>query len=213
MAENILPGRNVDDVIAGSTSNMPDIVIQLLAELQVNSQTIVTLVPSDAEIINVDLNTRTIDLKSSAYSNALSVAHDHYAETLYFRVPRYFDGVDLSRMSCVIEYTNAENKSRISPILVQDILSEPGSIIIGWCIHGDATAKAGIIKFAMRFYSIDLDTYKFVYSLRTQQASGRILYGVDENAVTEEETALFSKPLYAIVEGMKQISTIYWTNV
>jgi len=71
-------------------------------------------------------------------------------------------------MACAVEYTNAANESRISPILVKDIISEPDSIIMGWCIHGDATKKAGTIKFALRFYSINLDTYEFVYSLRTQ---------------------------------------------
>lgn len=194
--------------MAATTSQQ---VTALLAELQANSKTIVTLVPSDSEIINVNLNTRQIEIGSSAYSKFLSVARDHYAETIYFRVPRYFDGVDLSRMACAVEYTNAANQSRISPILVKDIISEPDSIIMGWCIHGDATAKAGTIKFALRFYSINLDTYEFVYSLRTQQASGKIVYGVDEGVVEEE--SLFSEPLYAIVDALKQASTIYWTNV
>lgn len=35
-----------------------DAVIALLTELQENSKTIVTVVPSDAEIINIDLNKR-----------------------------------------------------------------------------------------------------------------------------------------------------------
>ena len=208
----ILPGRDINEtVLSDNVSPMPSDLVSLLAELQANSKTIVTIVPSDSEIINVDLNTRSIEIKSSAYSKFLSVARDHYAETIYFRVPRYFDGVDLMRMACVIEYTNAANESRISPILVKDNLSEPGYILLGWCIHGDATKKAGTIKFAMRFYSINLSTHEFVYSLRTQQTDGKIMYGVDEKAVKEE--SLFSEPLYEIVDALQQASTIYWTNV
>lgn len=188
-----------------------DQVIRLLAEMQANSKTIVTVVPSDAEIVNVDMNTRSIEIQKSGYSKFLSVARDHYAETIYFQVPRYFDGVDLSRMACVIEYINANGDSRISPVLVKDIITDPNKIIFGWCIHGDATRKAGTIKFAIRFYSINLDTNEFVYSLRTQQAEGRILYGVDEG-ITKEES-LFSQPLYEIVDALKQKSTVYWTNV
>jgi len=177
-----------------------DAVIALLAELQENSKTIVTVVPSDAEIINVDLDKRLIQLDSSAYSKFLSVAHDHYAETIYFRVPRYFDGVDLLRMCCVMEYTNAANESRVSPILVKDVTSDPGYIIFGWCIHGDATKKSGTIKFAIRFYAVNLEKQNFIYSLRTQQALGRILYGVEEAVVDEEK--LHSSPTYNIVQAL-----------
>lgn len=188
-----------------------DAVVALLAELQENSKTIVTVVPSDAEIINVDLDKREIQIGQSAYSKFLSVAHDHYAETIYFRVPRYFDGVDLLRMCCVVEYTNANNDSRVSPILVKDVTSEPGYIIFGWCIHGDATKKSGTIKFAIRFYAVNLDQGTFIYSLRTQQALGKILYGVEEADTSEEK--LHSASIYNIVEALQEKSLIYWTNM
>jgi len=71
-------------------------------------------------------------------------------------------------MCCVVEYTNANNDSRVSPILVKDVTSEPGYIIFGWCIHGDATRKSGTIKFAIRFYAVNLEQKTFIYSLRTQ---------------------------------------------
>lgn len=186
-------------------------VTSLLLELQANTKTITTLIPSNAEIVNVDLNTRTIDLASTGYSKFLSVAREHYAETIYFKVPRYFDGVDLSQMACVIEYINANNDNRISPILVKDILSIPGYMILGWCIHGEATRKAGTIKFAIRFYSIDQNTKEFVYSLRTQLASGKILYGMDEESAQEE--SLFSQPIYDIISALQDASMIYWTSV
>lgn len=192
-----------------------DHVSALLAELQANSKTILTLVPSDSEIINVNLNTREIELSTSAYSNFLSISHDHYAETIYFRIPRYYDGVDLSQMACVVEYVNAHGDSRVSPIVLKDIMTEPGYILLGWCIHGDATRYSGTIKFALRFYAIVFDQNgienRFVYSLRTQQASGKILYGMPEDAAEEE--SLFSKPLYDIVDALQQASMIYWTNV
>ena len=188
-----------------------DAVMALLAELQENSKTIVTVVPSDAEIINVDLDKREILIGQSAYSKFLSVAHDHYAETIYFRVPRYFDGVDLLRMSCVVEYTNAAGDSRMSPIMVKDVTTDPGYIIFGWCIHGDATRKAGTIKFAIRFYAVKIDKQAFIYSLRTQQAFAKIMYGVDEAVVEEEK--LHSTPIYNIVQALQEKSLIYWTNM
>ena len=195
--------------MAATTSEQ---VNALLAELQANTKTIVTLVPSDTEIVNVDLNTRSINLASTSYSKFLSVDREHYAETIYFRVPRYFDGVDLSQTACVIEYINAANDSRIAPILVKDIISDPGYLIFGWCIHGDATRKAGTIKFAIRFYSINLETKEFTYSLRTQLAQGKILYGMDEDAANTAagEKDLFSKPIYDIVAALQEASMIEW---
>jgi hypothetical protein len=47
------------------------------------------------KIVNVDLDTREIQLVNSAYRSFLSIRKEHYAETIYFKVPRYFDGVDL----------------------------------------------------------------------------------------------------------------------
>lgn len=187
------------------------LVIQLLKAMAENSRTIVTVVPPDTEIVNIDLNTREIQLGSSAHSDFISVAREHYAETIYFRVPRYFDGVDLLRMSVVVEYVNAAGESRMAPILVEDVTSEPGYIIFGWCIHGDATRVAGNLKFAIRFYSINLNTNEFVYSLRTLPAIGKIMYGTPDDF--EEQESLYSEELQQIIESLKQKSMIYWTNV
>lgn len=188
-----------------------DAVIALLTELQENSKTIVTVVPSDAEIINIDLNKRQIQIESSAYSKFLSVERDHYAETIYFRVPRYFDDVDLLRMCCVVEYTNAKGDARVTPIMVKDVTSEPGYIIFGWCIHGDATRYAGKIHFAVRFFAINLAEHEFVYSLRTQQATATVLYGIDE-AMAEQES-LSSQSAYDIIEALQEQAVVYWTNM
>lgn len=188
-----------------------DAVMALLAQLQENSKTIVTVVPPDAEIIEVDLNKRVIDLNHSAYSKFLSVERDHYAETVYFKVPRYFDDVDLLRMCCVVEYVNANGDARVAPIMVKDVTTEPGYIIFGWCIHGDATRYPGKVRFAIRFFAIDLSKHEFVYSLRTQQATATVLYGIDE-AITKQE-GLSSQSVYDVVEALQEQAVVYWTNM
>jgi len=66
----------------------------------------VATVPSETEFIDIDLEKREILLGSSSYSQFLGVVGEHYATTVYFRVPRYYDGVDLFRMSCAVEYIN-----------------------------------------------------------------------------------------------------------
>lgn len=186
-------------------------VLELLAAIQVNSRIVVTIVPSDAEIVNVNLNTRQIELASSAYSDFLSVAHDHYAETIYFSVPRYFDGVDLMRMCCVVEYTNAKNESYVAPISVVDSTSRPGDLIFGWCLHGAATAATGNLKFAIRFFAINLETGKYIYSLRTRPVTGKVLYGAPDQDYLPE--SLDSEPIYQLVQKVKNLSSVYWFDL
>ena len=55
---------------------------------------------SNAEVIyDVDLSTRKIDSPKF-----LSVARDHKSETIYFRVDRFFDYMDLTNTICVVQY-------------------------------------------------------------------------------------------------------------
>jgi len=70
--------------------------LDLLTEVQTHHRTMVLTQSYDkSRIIDVDLINREINLKSSPYNKFISVSEDHYAETLYFRMPRYYDGVDL----------------------------------------------------------------------------------------------------------------------
>ena len=72
--------------------------LDLLTEIQHHSRTMVYVPPSEpSRIINVNLETREIDLKNSPYREFLSINKDHYAETLFFKVPRYFDNVDFTK--------------------------------------------------------------------------------------------------------------------
>jgi hypothetical protein len=40
------------------------------------------------------------------------VKQDHNAETIYFKADRYFDGVDLSTTTCVVQYLNASTDTK-----------------------------------------------------------------------------------------------------
>lgn len=165
------------------------------------------------DIVNVDLHERKIELsKSSSYKNFLSVDHDHYAETIYFRCARYFDGVDLMKAALVVEYVNAAGESHVSPILIRDITTFPNEILFGWNIHGNATNTAGKIRFAFRFFMIDLAKEEIVYSLRTQAAESQILYGVEANEILEE-THLTSTPFEELMASVVEKSLIYWTDL
>lgn len=179
-------------------------------------------IPSDEQVYAVDLNARTID--TPIY---LSTETDHYAETVFFSVDRYFENIDLAQSTCIIQYINANGEPYVYVVPVYDIetYAEYGKMLIPWCIQGHATAAPGVIKYAIRFYhlseqveSLDDNTdihtnYVFDYIINTQVASSKILVGMgndflldatnsmEEVALASEWEALFSELKEIIGDG------------
>ena len=125
-----------------------------LWQIQSNAPTTkAILLPTDEEIYEIDLNTRSISVPKF-----LSVAKDHYAETIYFKFDRYYDKMDLTTKCCIIQYTNAAGNTYIYPVPFYDtqILSDENKVVIPWCIQGAATEEAGTVNFAVCFYSVKL---------------------------------------------------------
>ena len=81
-----------------------------------NAPTLAILLPSAERIYNIDLNKRTIDAPEY-----LSVSEDHNAETIYFKVDRFFDNVDLSNTVCIIQYVNALGEERVYAVPFYDV--------------------------------------------------------------------------------------------
>lgn len=188
--------------------------LDLLTEVQTHHRTMVLTQSYDkSRIIDVDLVNREINLKSSPYNKFISVSEDHYAETLYFRMPRYYDGVDLLQMVLVVEYVNAKGESYIAPIIVKDIASEPGNIIFGWCIHGNASIQAGTLEFAFHLFQIDLTTHELTYSLRTKPASSTVMKSIPSVAAKYESGLLNAYSLDEVLAGIMQNTTLWWNNL
>ena len=164
-------------------------------------------------MINVNLDTREIELKNSIYKEFLSVDKDHYAETLYFTVPRYYDDVDLMRMALVVEYVNAKGDSYIAPILTRDMRSCPGYIIFGWNLHGNATIAAGTLNFAFRFYSIDTETHQIQYSLCTKPAAGKIATGIQTKDAKAENGLVNGYALDEVIDEIHKNTIMWWNNL
>ena len=169
-------------------------------------------IPSDEKVYAVDLNARIID--TPIY---LSTETDHFAETVFFSVDRYFENIDLAESTCIIQYINANGEAYVYVVPVYDIetYAEFGKMLIPWCIQGHATAAPGVIKYAIRFYHLtehqvlennEVNTeYEFDYIINTQVASSKILVGMgndflldatnamEEVALASEWEALFSE--------------------
>lgn len=179
------------------------------------------LLPSDAQIYNIDLNTRTVDTPQ-----VLSVQYDHNAEVIYFKCPRYYQNMDLTNTVCIIQYINADGTPGIYWVPWYDTAHydkdpddptiEVPVILIPWAIGGLATLSAGMITFNVRFYRLDEDGTTFLYNLFTRPKQGEILHGME---LSEEDYEQFKldvqvvNQIYNDLTMAQRDATTYWVDV
>lgn len=177
-----------------------------------NAPSLAVLLPGEEPIYNVNLNTRVIDTP-----DFLSVSADHLSETIYFKVDRYFDNVDLTTMTCVIRYINADGEGGIYPVPYYDVttLGKENKIIFPWVLDGKVAKKSGKVQYSIRFYKINLTDNTFTYSLNTKTSESLILYGMKE--ISGEENFQFNaSEIDAIYDRINQINSwqdIYWIDL
>jgi hypothetical protein len=186
--------------------------------------------PIPAErVFSVNLNTRQITVPTPY--PILGVAGDHRAETVWFVVNRFFDGVDLSPSHTSkrwgVQVVNANRESMLFPIeyfslgggaFVDANKNESGilagisddDLILGWPITYDVTKLAGNINFSLRCYILN-DNQELEYSLGTEPAVGTISTSLNiteesENVIPPKDT--LSELVYKITEVINGDGTI-----
>ena len=189
---------------------------EMLWQIQSNTpREIAILLPKDEQIYDIDLNTRIVNVPKF-----LSVAKDHQAETIYFKLDRYFGLKDLSQTTCIIEYTNALGNTYVYPVPFYDVktFGYENKMLIPWCIQGHATEAAGTVRFAVIFFNVDA-RHKLSYCLNTLVARGEILSGqnnsvdgISESQITLDATLL---ELLQEIERLSndQILSVFWLDV
>lgn len=188
----------------------------LLADIQnaaINSTTTIDM-PSNKYFYEIDLNNRLINGPS-----VISVQGEHYAETVYFLVDRFYDNMDLAQTNCVIHYV-INDKSYIYAVPFCDIRSYDGKMIIPWSISMSATQTSGIIQYFIRFYLLDdinLDEPKYIYNLNTRPASSRVLVTLSSEDFVEEDNALnlpnYYEELISNFVSIANTSATFWRDV
>lgn len=185
-----------------------------------NVPTIALLMPSTETIYNVDLNKRTIEAPEF-----LSVETDHFSETVYFKVDRYYDNMDLTNTVCIIQYENKNAKKEdgtpaggyayLVPFYDIQHFKDENKILIPWAIGGPATAAAGDVDFAIRFYQVSADGQQIVYSLNTLPSHSKVLHGM--NVVTEDNENFIIptgtvEDIYNQINILREQISLYWID-
>ena len=180
--------------------------------------------PSNKSFYEVDLNNRIIHGPS-----IISVQGEHYAETVYFLVDRFYDNMDLAQTNCVIHYV-INDKSYVYAVPFCDVRSYEGKIIIPWSISMSATQTSGTIQYFISFYLLDnsqlaqdysiegdIDNPEYIYNLNTRPASSQVLVTLSSEDFAEEDNTLNLPSYYEELIGnfinIANSSATFWTDV
>lgn len=140
-----------------------------------------SLYPAGHPYADINWNQRAINLPVD-YDPFL-IEGDHMAARVWFRCDKYFDAINLSDLTCIIEYVNPQGESRIAPILVIDDKTDPEKLYFSWEVNGEAAklpagVKKGELQFVIRFYTIDPVTKKFWFNMSTMPCSANVVKGL-----------------------------------
>jgi hypothetical protein len=190
----------------------PEEYYAYLSEIQSANPPSIAILPKAETVYEIDLATRAIETPEY-----LSVAKDHRSETVYFKIDRYFDYMDLAQTTCIVQYVTADGKARIYPVPFYDITtaSDEDKMIFPWCIDGGATAVAGPIQYSVRFYKIDGIAQQFVYSLNTQPTTSKILEGMDVKQLTQDYDITYDTYLDILqkIDEVGDRKFVYWKDM
>lgn len=157
------------------------------------------LFPGVKKYYNIDLDNRIVEAPEH-----LSVFKDHRSETVYFKIPRFHDYMDLANTTCVIQYNTPDKISHLYRVPFYDIVTESAtnSMIFPWNVDQTVTQYAGIVEFTIRFFIADREIikeeikidettgeeikdiqvkYNLLYNLTTIPATAQVLEGMEVN--------------------------------
>lgn len=138
-----------------------DEYFQHLHEISLKDPSLIIL-PLDEEKFFIDGNSRKITVPQAFTKNGVGVQGDHYAEYIYFEIDRYFENIDFGSPSitAVVEFIDANQQKHFTKAWIKYTDEESSKIIIGWPITQDVTSKAGTIKFSVRLFELEGNSYK-----------------------------------------------------
>lgn len=144
---------------------------------------------SEKDYFHINANTRQITVPEAFKRNGLGVAGDKIAETVYFKINRYFDATDLNTTKIYIVWKqNGNNQDGIATEWVRDIETFDDYLVFGWVLGGDMTSASGQLDFSIRFVKTDPKSGVVTYSLNTQTAHALINNTLDLPGDTPDDS-------------------------
>ena len=201
-------------------TNPVDYYNKILQIKDLNKPQYALLLPTDETIYDINLSTR--EVKAPKF---LSLHKDHYAETIYFKVDRFFDNMDLADTVCTIQYVNDgvkklageadEGHIYLVPFFDISTYRDEKKMLIPWQISGLVARAPGNITFSFRFYKLN-EEGEFIYCLNTSPATSKILNGLDLNLPENDEGYMEAgvvDDIYHQIDIVSKATDLYWIEV
>lgn len=150
-------------------------------------------VMSEDDYFLIDANSRTIKVPDAFRKNGLGVQGDQTAETIYFKVNRYFDAMDLFNTDIYIQWENDNGDQGLAKEWVRDIETFDDYMVFGWVLGDLITKVPGPLKFSIRFIKTQQkqagsEEKVITYSLNTLTAQAMINQSLDFAIDTANDT-------------------------
>ncbi len=157
-------------------SHIQDLLILHDENANINGRKYLML-PLDEPVFEIDANKREILVPAEFKKNGISVQGDEIAESLIFKINRFFDYADLLEMKPVVQWENANKETGTSSIFVVDDSRNAEYLYLMWPLKEEITKYPGTIKFSLRFYEVSGND--LIYSFSTKIAAATINAGHD----------------------------------
>lgn len=131
-----------------------------------------------------DDNYSTVDTGKSVTVDKLqrNITQETNSQYMPFKIPRYWDGIDLVDMLIQIRYENTSQKGQIANVI--NVAYNDSYITFGWLIDSNVTAQAGEITFEIMATGINEKGNSYVW--RTQpNGKFTVLEGLNYDGIIE----------------------------
>lgn len=174
--------------------------------------------PCIAELPGAAVNTYQVNLSERTIESpkTIGVSSDHKAEVIYFIMDRYYDFMDLTNTSCLIQYVTPDDSPYVYVVPYYDIYTyrNMNKMVIPWNIDGAATQNEGPIKYSIRFFKIEGEgpEAQLVYNLNTLPATTIIDKGLNIDPDGYGEVNYETKAYEQILQHISELSRkgTYW---
>ena len=185
---------------ANEVENLSDSIFELNNNVNYAKYAKFLMLPLDEAPFEVKANSRKIEIPDNFRLHGVGLHGDQIAETLLFRIDRFFDFNDLLTTTIFVQWTRPgsepeSEREGASLITLVDYETEPGKLLLGWPLTSEITQAAGPLKFSLRFFKKDPETKKISYSFNTSPVEVTIKPAlhpnINDNLKIDEASSLF----------------------
>ena len=118
----------------------------------------------------------------SVDSSQINIVQETNSQYISFRIPRYWDGIDLMNMLIQVRYAHADNKGQVANVV--NVAYDSTNITFGWLVDANVTSVIGDVRFEIMATGSNEKGHTYVWRTRP---NGRltVLEGLNYDGIIE----------------------------